>query len=148
MPGYPDFGRVSKTLSDLALLKGTASTSTLLVFETVPPAQRWRLLSVYCNPTTTGAAGNRSFLLRVRDDVDATVALVPAALVLPASTAGDLTWAAGIGASVAPSGVTREVDPLPELYLLPGWDLRVEVLGGAVVTDTSVHAIMYERQSA
>jgi hypothetical protein len=148
VPGYPDFGRISKTLSDLALLKGIASSSTLLVFETVPAGQRWRLLSVYCNPTTTATVGDRSFQLRVRDDVGATVALVPTALVLPASTAGDLTWAAGIGASVVSSGMTREVDPLPELYLLPGWDLRVEVLGGTISTAISVHAIMYERQSA
>jgi len=145
MPGWPDDQRSTKTTADLQILTGKAVTNVLLVDEIVPAAQRWRLLSVYINPSTTAIAGNRSFALRVQNDTGLTVALVPSALLLPASSAAQLTWAAGIGAPVTPAGILIECDPIPELYLLAGWKLRVEVTGGVVQIDPSLHAIMYER---
>ena len=105
---------------------------------TVPTNARWKLLSYYVK-LVQGATQTPRPALLIRDENDATVAIIPMGADLAASTTVDLTWGAGIPNTANNVDLGSMATGLPvDMVLLQGWDIITTTQGIGANTNYGV----------
>lgn len=91
----------------------------------VPDGKIWKLQSVWVELTASADAGNRQLELQIRDGADDVVARFVAGAVQAESTTRHYLFAPGVADMTAFRDTDLISNPIPELFLPDGWDIRI-----------------------
>ena len=123
--GHPDWNPGSKAGLDFQITKPANPGTNADVTLTVPPAEQWRILSLYSDFTADANVASRTLILQVEDGVAARVFRLPSGVDVTAGQTRNQGWVTGFGAQARNAGSTIEVLPVGELYAQAGWVIRI-----------------------